>query len=174
MEFNILVKKELLPILQNKGFQVVEELNNVVRFSSSNMEVGLAYNSYENSNFIEIGKLGENLYPLSDNVVKNIFNSDLKISKVTPDLFVKNIALLFSQKEGTEILKGNIKSLVNFIEHECSNYTFELIKLQTLETASKAWEKNDYTEFIKIIDEIGIEKSPKSFQLKYKIAKHEE
>ena len=172
MEFNKLVKEELLPILHNKGFQVVEELNNIIRFSSSNMLVGLAYNSYERSNFIEIGKLDEILYPLSDNIVKYIFNSDLQISNVTPDLFVKNLASLFTQKEGSEILKGNIKSLVNFIEQESSNYTFELIKLQTLEKATSAWGKNDYTEFIKIIDEIGIEKSPKSFQLKYKIAKH--
>ncbi len=171
MEFNKLVKEELLPILQNKGFEVVEELNNIIRFSSSNMEIGIVYNDYERSNFIEIGKRDEILYPLNDNVVKNIFNSELRISQVTPEVFVKNLASLFTQKEGSEILKGNIKHLVKFIEQESSNYTSELIQRQTLETASKAWEKNDYKAFVKSIDEIGIEKIPQSYQLKYKIAK---
>lgn len=171
MEFNKLVEEVLLPILQNEGFKVVEELNNIMRFSSSNMEIGIVYNNYERSNFIEIGKRDEILYPLNDNIVKNIFNSELQISQVTPEVFVKNLASLFTQKEGSKILKGSIKHLVKFIEQESSNYTSELIQRQTLETASKAWEKNDYKAFLKSIDEIGIEKIPQSYQLKYKIAK---
>jgi hypothetical protein len=171
MEFNKLVKEELLPILQNEGFEVVEELNNIIRFSSSNMEIGIVYSDYERSNFIEIGKRDEVLYPLNDSVVKNIFNSKLQISQVTPEVFVKNLVSLFTQKEGSEILKGNIKHLVKFIEQESSNYTGDLIQRQTLETASKAWEKKNYKGFIKSIDEIGIEKLPHAYQLKYKIAK---
>ena len=45
------------------------------------------------------------------------------------------------------------------------------IKKISIDTASKAWEKNDYKAFIKSMDEIDIEKVPQSYQLKYKIAK---
>jgi len=45
------------------------------------------------------------------------------------------------------------------------------VKQQTLETASTAWKNNDYKAYIKCINEIGIEKVPKSYQLKFKIAK---
>lgn len=171
MKFNKLVKEELLPVFQNEGFEISEEFNNIIRFTSSSMEIGVVYNSLERSNFIEIGKRDEILYPLNDSVVKNIFNSELQISQVTPVIFVTNLASLFTQKEGIEILKGNIKHLAKFIERESSNYTSELIQRQILETASKAWEKNDYKTFVKGIDEIGIEKIPQSYLLKYKIAK---
>jgi hypothetical protein len=171
MKFNELVHNLLFPVLLNAGFEVVEELNNIIRFNSHNMEVRIVYNEYEKSNFIEIGRLGEMLYPLNDSVVTNIFNSELQISQVTPVVFVKNLGSLFTQKEGSEILKGNIKHLVKFMEQESSIYTSELIQRQTLETASKAWEKSDYKAFIKSIGEIGIEKLPQSYQLKYNIAK---
>lgn len=38
--------------------------------------------------------------------------------------------------------KGNIKHLFEFIEDERNDYTVELVQRQTLETASKAWERN--------------------------------
>jgi 2,3-bisphosphoglycerate-independent phosphoglycerate mutase len=68
-------------------------------------------------------------------------------------------------------LQGNIKDLVDYVEKESSDYTFELIHRQTLDAASKAWDIKDYKNFIELIDRIDIYKVSKSFQLKYKIAK---
>jgi hypothetical protein len=171
MEFNTLVKTQLFPILQKYGFDIAEEFKNIVRFQSSVMKVNIAFNDYEKSNFIEIGRQNEVLYPLNDNAIKIIFNSELHIEQVTPEIFVQNLSIIFQQKEGVEILNGDIKHLVEFIEKESNDYTFELVQRQTLEAASKAWERNDYKAFIKSIDEIDIEKVPQSYQLKYKIAK---
>lgn len=171
MEYNTLVRTSLFPILKKYGFDIAEEFKNIVRFQSSVMKVNVVFNDYEKSNFIEIGRKNEVLYPLSNNAIRIIFNSELHIEQVTPEIFVENLSVIFQQKEGIEILKGNIKHLVEFIEKESNDYTFELVQRQTLETASKAWEKNDYKAFIKSIDEIDIEKVPQSYQLKYKIAK---
>jgi hypothetical protein len=171
MEFNILVKTQLFPILQKYGFDIAEEFKNIIRFQSSAMKVNVAFNDYEKSNFIEIGRQNEVLHPLNDNAIKIIFNSELHIEQVTPEIFVQNLSIIFQQKEGVEILNGDIKHLVEFIEKESNDYTFELVQQQTLETASRAWERNDYKAFIKSIDEIDIEKAPQSYQLKYKIAK---
>lgn len=171
MKFNRLIKKQLFPILQKEGFEILEESKNVVSFASSFIEINLVYNEYENSNYISIGKLGETLYPLNDNVIKNIFNSELHINQVTCEVFIKNLTLIFQQKEGIEILKGNIKDLIKFIEKGINDYHSELFKKQILETALQAWEVKNYKSFINNIDSLGFEKIPKSYQLKYKIAK---
>lgn len=170
MEFNTLVKTQLFPILQKYGFDIAEEFKNIIRFQSSAMKVNVAFDDYEKSNFIEIGRQNEVLHPLNDNVIKIIFNSELNIEQVTPEIFVQNLSIIFQQKEGVEILNGDIKHLVEFIEKESNDYTFELVQQQTLEAASRAWERNDYKAFLKSIDEIDVEKAPQSYQLKYKIA----
>lgn len=171
MEFNTLVKEQLLPILEKVGFKLSEEFKNIIRFESSVLQINIVYNNYEKSNFIELGNKNDTLYPLNDSIVKNIFKSELPISQVTPETFVKNLGLIFQKSFGLEILKGDIKNLVDYVEKESSDYTSQLVQRQTLETASTAWERNDYKVFIKSIDEIGFEKIPKSYQLKYKIAK---
>ena len=171
MEFNKLIRISLLPILNKYEFDIAEEFKNIVRFQSSVMKVNVGFNKYEKSNFIEIGRKNEQLYPLNNNTIRIFFNSELPIEQVTPKIFVENLSVVFQQKEGIEILKGNIKLLVEFIEKEIHDYNSEFMQRQTLETASKAWEKGDYKAFVKSIDEIDIEKVSKSYQLKYKIAK---
>ncbi len=171
MEFNTLIKEELLPILEKVDFRLSQEFENIIRFESSFLQINIVYNDYEKSNFIEVGNKNNILYPLNDSVVKNVFKSELPIDQVTPNIFVRNLGLIFEKSPGLEILKGNIKKLVDYVEKESNDYTLEIVQRQTLETASKAWEKNNYKAFVKIIDEIGIEKLPKSYQLKYKMAK---
>lgn len=170
MEFNKLVRIQLFPILQKYGFGIAEELKNIVRFQSSIMKVNVVFNDYDKSYFVEIGKHGETLYPLNDNAVKELFSSELSIEQVTLETFVQNLSLLFEQQKGIEMLKGNVDPLSNLIKQQAEYYTSELVGRQTLDTASKAWETNDYKTFIKIIDKIGVDKIHQSYQLKYKIA----
>lgn len=171
MKFNKLVNTKLSPILKQYGFEVIEDFRNIIRFQSSLIKINIVFNDYEKANFIEVGKPNEILYPLNDSVIKNVFNSDLPIEQVTSEIFVHNISIIFQQKEGIELLNGDIKKLIEFAEEESNDYTFRLLQKQALETASKAWEMNDYKAFIKSMDEIDIEKVPQSYQIKYKIAK---
>ena len=171
MEFNRIVLEKLFPVLQKDGFEIVEEFQNILRFESPKMKVNVVYNEYDRSNFIELGKRGETLYQLNDSVIKRVFNSELMIDEVIPEVFVENLNDIFQQKEGAEILKGNINYLVYYIKLECHNYTNKLVQNQILNIASKAWDNKDFRSFVDNIDKIEIEKIPHSFQLKYKIAK---
>lgn len=171
MEYNTLVRTSLFPILNKYGFDIAEEFKNIVRFKSSKIEINIVFNDFENSNYISIGKQNEVLYPLNDNAIRIIFNSELHIEQVPPEVFVQNLSIIFQQKEGIEILNGKIEPFIAFKLVEINDYNVALIQRQILETASKAWKMNDYKAFVKSIDEIDIEKIPQSYQLKYKIAK---
>jgi hypothetical protein len=171
MEFNTLVKTQLFPTLQKFEFEIAEEYKNILRFQSSVIELNIVYNDNEKSCYISIGKKGKSLYELRNNAVRELLNSSLSVEQITSEIFVKNLITLFETKEGTALLKGNIEDFIKFKTLEDNNYTFELVQRQILETASKAWERNDYKAFIKSMDETDIEKVPQSYQLKYKIAK---
>lgn len=171
MEFNTLVRMQLFPILQKYGFEIAEEFKNIVRFQSSVLKINVVFNNCDRSYLVEIGRQGETLYPLNDNVVKEYFNYQISIEQVSLETFVKNISLLFETKEGAEILKGNIAPFIKFELSEINDYNNDLLEKQALEVASKAWKANDYATFVDSIDKVGISKISRSYQLKYKIAK---
>jgi hypothetical protein len=171
MEFNTLVKTQLFPIFQKYRFEIAEEFKNILRFQSSAIEINIVYNDYEKSCYISMGKKGQSLYELRNNAIKELFNSSLSIEDVTPEVFVQNLLSLFETKEGTELLKGDIDDFIKFKISEDNHYTSALLLKQGLEVASRAWEANDYVNFIESIEKIGIGKIPISYQLKYKIAK---
>jgi hypothetical protein len=171
MEFNVLVKTRLFPILQKYGFEIAEEFKNILQFQSSVIVINIVFNNYEKSCYISMGKKEDTLLPLNDNAVKELFNSSLSVEQVTPEIFVQNLSTLFETKKGAEILKGNIAPFIKFKLSEINDYNTELLKKQALEAASKAWEANDYVGFVENIDKVGVSKIPQSYQLKYKIAK---
>jgi hypothetical protein len=170
MEFNTLVRIQLLPILRKYGFEIAEDFKNIVRFQSTVMMVNIVFNNYDKSHLVELGRLGESLYPLNNNAIKVLFSSELSIEQVTSKVFTQNLSLLFEQQEGVEMLKGNLEPLGNFTIIQSEHYTSELIQRQELEIASKAWKEKDYKNFVESINKMGIDKVPQSYKLKYKLA----
>lgn len=171
MDFNTLVKTQLFPILQKYGFKMTEEFKNVLRFQSSVIKINIVFDEYDNSHFIEIGRLGGLLYPLNDRIIKDLFNSSLSIEHVMTETFVQNLISLFKTKDGHEILKGNINHLMTYESTGINDYNVKMLHNQALLIALKAWEAHDYVTFVKSIDNVGINNIPLSYQLKYKIAK---
>lgn len=171
MEFNKLIRAKFYLELQKYGFEISEELKNIVRFQSSSIEINIIFNDLEKSCYLSIGRKGEALLPLNDNVAKEFFNSKLAFEQVTPEAFLQNLSLLFETKEGIEILRGNIDPFIKYKQSEINNFNTALILKQALEAASKAWKAKDYISFVEIIDKIGINNISQSYQLKYKIAK---
>lgn len=171
MEFNDVVKKNLFPILHKYGFNIEQDSKKSILLQSSNVKVHIICNDYEDSFLIEIGKVGEMLYPLNNEIIRLVFNLEFPIEKISLSSFVENTILLFENKIGIEILKGDINLLRDSIEKQSRDYTLMIMQEQTLDSALKAWEVKDYMSFIKNIDIIGINKVPKSYQLKYGIAK---
>lgn len=171
MEFNTLVKTQLFTILQKYGFEIAEEFKNILRFQSSGIKVNVVFNRYDGAFLVEIGKQDNELYPLNDYVVKELFHSSLSVEQVTPEIFVQNLSAIFCTPEGIELLQGNVKPMKSIAIQQSDNYTSELLLNQGLEVASKAWEAKNYIAFVESINKIGISKIPQSYQLKYKIAK---
>lgn len=177
MEFNTLVKAQLFPILQKYGFEKADESKNYLKFESDNLVVVICRDERENSNLLYVGKKDSNQYLIDGNIIKRFFISDLerefKIPERTIEDFVNNLFIFFTEA-GYRLLKEESEVLLNikkFIIQQSENYTSELLLEQGLEVASRAWEAKDYTAFVESIDKIGINKIPKSYQLKYKIAK---
>lgn len=171
MEFNDLIKGNILPILNRYGFEIVEERKNFILFRSSIMKVKMVFNECDKTFLIEIGKIGDMLYPLNDEVINHVFNLKLSIKDVDINLLVKNVVLLFQSKKGIDLLEGNVKLLKDAIYEQSEIYTSEIIRNQILNIALKAWEVKDYIKYIGNIDKIGVDKVPKSYQLKYQKAK---
>ncbi|WP_280670968.1 MULTISPECIES: hypothetical protein [unclassified Dysgonomonas] len=171
MKFTSLVKAQLFPIFQEYGFNIIRESENTIQFKSLILKINVVFNKYDKSHLIEIGKEGA-LYPLNNNVVKELFDSNLSIEEVTSETFVQNLSVLFKTRKGAEMLNGNVEFLKKNIIQQSEDYTSELMQKQELEAAWEAWEVGDYEVFINKIDRIGVNKVPQSYQLKYKIAKH--
>ena len=56
-----------------------------------------------------MGKAKECLYPVNDNLIKQVFGLDLKVDQVTTEVFVDNIAL-FLKNSGSALLRGLLKA----------------------------------------------------------------
>jgi hypothetical protein len=172
MEFNQLVTENIVPLLKEHSFLVVEQYMDFFHFKSNVVEVTISYNELDRTSLFEIGKTGGFLYPLTDKLVQQVFGSDIKINQVTKEMFVNNIAL-FLKSGGSALLKGDENKLLElqvFSEKESEIYTLQILEEQNLAAANKAWENGNYKEFIKIIDKTNKDKLPSSFQMKYKIA----
>ncbi|KGO92214.1 hypothetical protein [Flavobacterium subsaxonicum] len=170
MEFNTIIKAYLLPILIRYGFKIEEEFKNVIRFRSSAIKVNIVFSTFENSHFVEIGENIGELYPLDDNVAKNLFVSELSLDQVAPEVFLQNLSLLFQTELGGQILKGYITPLKIFVLEENKKYTDEIIHNQRLEKILKSWNSKNYKAFVDEIKDMDFNKLPPYFLLKYRIA----
>jgi hypothetical protein len=171
MQFNTLIKTQISPILRKHGYRLSEEFENIIGFKSLSMRLNFAYNAYDRTFLVEIGRQGNYLNTLDDNAVKGIFGFELPIEQVTMEDFVRNLSVLFEQPQVVKLLEGNVSPLEKFSAQASSDYTASLVRSQLLEDISRAWDDKNYGEFIRIVDKIGLDDLPGSYLLKYKIAK---
>lgn len=175
MEFNTLVKtKFFFPILRKYGFEIVEEFKNILRFQSSTIKIDIVHNPFENSNSLWVGKKdkGDEI-EINNNTLTFYFKSNLKLSEVPNKAFINNL-ITFFENEGKSLLIGNereINDLEKFNLVRSKKYTLDLLHQQNLNEADKAWSQKDFKKFISIINKFGYEQFPKSYLLKYRIAK---
>ncbi|NLT50106.1 MAG: hypothetical protein GXX85_04220 [Ignavibacteria bacterium] len=171
MNISALILDKLYPILTNYSFKVICDIENIIYFYSSKIMIRIVFIENELSYYIEMGKKDEILYPLSNSILKNIFNSDLKLENATKETFVNNLCEIFQKVEGIAILNGNIDGFIKHAQEEIKKYNNNLGIKQLLNLAEHAWENNNYQDYIKIIEKLGIDKIPQVFLAKYKIAK---
>jgi hypothetical protein len=172
MEFNQLCRSKLLPMLAASGFSIVEEYDNVLRFRSATMELSVSYNVLDRAALLGVGRVGGYLYPVDDDVVKNVFGSHIKIEQVTMEVFVHHV-VLFLKGDGSAILRGDrdaLGGIKRFVEDKSKSYTAKIVEQQTLTEVDEAWLNGQYHDVVRLMGKLKIDELPSSYQLKYKMA----
>lgn len=172
MEFNQLVSNRLGLIFQKHNLHFIEQFKNHVKLKSDSVIITISHDERENSNAFYIGSNEDFLYPVDEYVLKRAFNSDLKISNVTQEMFINNLAVFF-EGEGKPLIAGNtyaLEAVEKYVYKEGEAYTTQLVDKQNLDAANRAWEERNYKDFIKYLDKTDRQKLPSSYELKYKMA----
>lgn len=172
MEFNKLVSGSLELIFQKYKLYLAEQYKNYVKFKSEHIIITVSHDDRENSNSLYVGKNENSLYPIDENVLKDVFNSTLKINYVTMEVFINNLTVFF-EGEGQPLIVGNaptLKRVEEYVNIKSNEYTMELVNKQHFDAANKAWEAGKFKDFIKYLDKIDRKQLPSSYELKYKIA----
>lgn len=143
MEFNKLISEKLRPLLIENGFKLTEESKHIVNYKSGSLVVAMVHNPRENSNTLWIGRDGFQEVEIDNQVMKEFFNSDLKISNLPQETFVNNVFLFFVG-DGEGLIKGDesdVISLEKFSERRSSEYTESLINKQFWRQLTKRGKK---------------------------------
>jgi len=172
MTFNELVLKDIIPYLNDKGFAIAKEYKNYIRLQSPSMTVTLSHNAYESSNSLQMGLIDERADLIEDDVVKFIFNSDIKITNTTQEFYAKNVLAFFKENE-VEIFDNTthiFEKIRFYIDQKTKRYNWDLLLKQYTIESDEAWGNKEYKKFIDVVDNIGKSYFPESYTLKYDIA----
>ncbi|MDD5150457.1 MAG: hypothetical protein PHC28_08225 [Flavobacterium sp.] len=176
MEFSKIVLEKLGLIFKEYSLNIIERRSDYLKLNSKYLRIIISHNRFENSNTIWLGRNDEKSakVEIDDEILKQFFNSKLKLSQVSTETFINNLVLFF-ENEALPLFTNNknkISELEKFNLDRSQKYTQELLVNQNLFAANKEWEFGNYKEFIKLIDKIDKVELPTSYQLKYNIAKH--
>ncbi len=160
----------LTELLLKNGFSVSKSSINCKEYFLGSILISIFYNEREHLLFIQIGSDHNSLNELSPEVVKSVFNDDQY--RLQSTLTIDNL-VSFLKAKGQSILSGDISKINEINEFsfkQSREYTADLIYLQNLKVVDKAWNEQNYSDFIKGIDKIDHKRLPESYLKKYKIA----
>ena len=172
MEFNQLISAKLHSLFTEHGLEITEQSKNIVRYQSAVLHISLVHNPRENSNILWVGRKNFNDVEIDNQVMREHFNSDLKLGNLSQETFINNVFLFF-MGDGERLLEGDELALISldkFNEQRSSEYTANLVEKQNLDAANKAWKEGNYLDVIKYLEKINKDDLPESLKQKYKIA----
>lgn len=173
MEFNQLISQKLQSLFTEHGLKMTEQSKYIVRYESNELVISLSHNPRENSNTLWVGRKNFNEVEIDNQIMREHFSSDLKLSNLPQETFANNVFLFF-MGDGEKLMEGNERALISlekFNEQRSQEYTANLVDKQNLEAANKAWKDGNYSEVIKYLEKINTDDLPESFRQKYKIAR---
>lgn len=173
MEFNQLISQKLQSLFAEHGLKMTEQSKYILRYESNELVISLSHNPRENSNTLWVGRKSFNGVEIDNQIMREHFSSDLKLSNLPQETFVDKVFLFF-MGDGEKLMEGNehaLSSLEKFNEQRSHEYTAKLVEKQNLEAANKAWKDGNYSEVIKYLEKINTDDLPESFRQKYKIAR---
>ena len=130
MKFNQIVLEKLGSILRKRNFNISQQWNNFLMFNSENLAFIVGHNERENSNNFSLSGDGRHSFEIDDEMLKDFFKSELKLTSVPIDIFVNNL-ILFFENEGKPLLDGDMvlfKMLDEFNLQRSHRYTQDLMK----------------------------------------------
>jgi hypothetical protein len=172
-EFNKLILQKLHALFIEHGLKISEQSKNIVTYESNELVISLSHDPRENSNKLWVGRKNFNEVEIDNQIMREHFSSDLKLTNHPQETFVNNVFMFF-MGHGEKLLEGNERALISlerFNEQRSQEYTANLIEKQNLEAANKAWTDGNYSEVIKFLEKINTDNLPESFRQKYKIAR---
>lgn len=162
----------LTEFLADNSFSVTKKEQHFIEYSTNSAVITVAYANLEYVFYTHVGQNSKSLIELTPIVVKEVFGQDSFQHQST--LTIDNL-ILFLSGDGKAIVLGDqkiFKELIEFSERKSKEYTRQIIKLQNIQGADKAWIQKDYADFVKCIDRIEKDLLPESYLKKYEIALH--
>lgn len=159
-------------MLKEHGLEITEQVTNIIRYQSTKLHVSLVHDPRENSNTLWVGKSRFDIVEIDNRLMRDLYNSDLKLSNLSKEDFVNNV-LLFFNGDGEKLLKGNKTDLIRlgkFNVKRSEEYTENLVEKQHLDAADRAWKEGNYLDVLKHLKSVNEEKLTASYKQKYRIA----
>ena len=157
-------------VLEKRGYAITEHSTNCVKLQSKLITIIFFYSSLEYTFTIFLGRNNGEMNELYDKVYLNVFG--INFQQVTGASFAEKF-ISFLQNEGNAILQNDlakIDEIEAFRIMAANEYTTAIINKQNLEAADKAWNENNYRDFINHTNKVAEDALPKSYGLKRKIA----
>ncbi len=158
--------------LKDYNFFVVENNKNYVKYESTKTSIAVGYDEREHYYFTIVGDKLNISIPLDVNNLTNVFQYDTEKFIKSPSF--EEFFIDFFITNGKPILTGDrsiLEALKKDRDKRAEEYTRQLLQRQNLDAADKAWLSNNYREFVRHLDLIDKSSLPKSYELKYSIAK---
>ncbi len=166
-------EKSIYPLTEyliDNEFSIINKSPHFIKYSSNSATITVAYDNLEYLFYVHVGKNSESLMELTPIALKGVFKDDSFQFQST--LTIDNL-ISFLKAAGKSIALGDkkiFKELKEFSDRQSKEITKQIIQLQNIQGADKAWKQKDYINFIKCIDRTEKDLLPQSYLKKYKIA----
>jgi hypothetical protein len=169
MNYKEIIKK-LNPIFEINGFEIDESLRNFTKYQSEFVTINISFDEKEKSLSIFIGKKNGFLSELTDKTYIDFFGESSQ--SINGNDFSEKF-IHFLAGKGNALLEGNLKildALELYSFNEAKVYTTSLMNRQYINDADNAWNKNNFSDFLKFINCVNENDLSKSYILKKEFA----
>ena len=160
----------LTEFLADYNFSVTKKEQHFIEYFSNSAVITVSYANLEYLFYTHVGQDPKSLVELTPIAVREVFKDDR--FRLQSTLTIENL-IQFFKTTGKHIVSGDkeaFEKLHEYSEHRSREYTKQIIHLQNIDGADKAWKQKDYTRFIEFIDNAEKDLLSETYLKKYRIA----
>lgn len=160
----------LTEFLAGNNFSVTQQGQHFIEYCSKSAIITITYSNLEHLFYPHIGQDPESLVELTPTLMKEFFKDDR--FQLQSTLTIENLISIFKTSGKLIVLgdKQTFNKLSEFSERLSREYARQILHLQNIQMADKAWNQKDFSIFINCIDKTEKDLLPMSYSKKYKIA----